>query len=152
MNKFMQLAIKEAKKGIQHGYGGPFGAVVVRNGKVIGRGHNQVIKNNDPTCHGEIMAIKAACKKIKKFDLTGCELYTTGEPCPMCYGAILWSNIEAVYYGCNIIDTDIIGFRDNNFYKRMDLASRKEIMSELDRSECLKLYKEYAAIEDKKEY
>ena len=98
------------------------------------------------------MAIKAACKKIKNFDLTGCELYTTGEPCPMCYGAILWSNIEAVYYGCNIIDTDIIGFRDNNFYKRMDLASRKEIMSELDRSECLKLYKEYAAIEDKKEY
>lgn len=118
MNKFMQEAIEEARRGIRAGDGGPFGAVVVKEGKIIGKGHNQVIKNNDPTCHGEVMAIKDACKTLNNFDLSGCEIYTTGEPCPMCYGAILWSNIEKVYYGCNIVDTDIIGFRDDNFYKR----------------------------------
>ena len=153
MNKFMKYAIKEAKKGITKGDGGPFGAVVVKDGKVVGRGHNQVIKNNDATCHGEMMAIRNASKNLGTFDLSGCEIYTTGEPCPMCYGAILWANISKVYYGCNIVDTDIIGFRDVSFYKRINNIKFKEgFMKEMNREECLKLYKEYATLPDKKEY
>lgn len=153
MNKFMKYAIKEAKKGITKGDGGPFGAVVIKDGKVVGRGHNQVIKNNDATCHGEMMAIRKASKNLGTFDLSGCEIYTTGEPCPMCYGAILWANISKVYYGCNIVDTDIIGFRDVSFYKRINNIKFKEgFMKEMNREECLKLYKEYATLPDKKEY
>mgnify|MGYP002520219486 CR=1 FL=1 len=91
----------------------PVGCVIVKDDVVIGKGHNQVVKNNDPTCHGEMMAIHKACKKINSFDLSGCVIYTTGQPCPMCLAAILWANIDKVYYGCNIIDTEDIGFRDN---------------------------------------
>ena len=98
MNKFMEMAIEEAKLGIVEGHGGPFGCVIVKDGVVVGKGHNEVIKNNDPTCHGEMMAIHDACKNLKTFNLKGCELYTTGEPCPMCFSAILWANIEKVYY------------------------------------------------------
>ena len=105
MNKYMRMAINEAKKGITNGHGGPFGAVIVKDGIVVGKGHNQVVKNNDPTCHGEMMAIHKACKKLGTFNLEGCEIYTTGEPCPMCLAAILWANISKVYYCCNIHDT-----------------------------------------------
>ena len=77
MNKFMKMAIEEAKKGIKSGHGGPFGAIIVKNGEVIGKGHNQVVANNDPTCHGEVSAIRKACKKLNTFDLSGCEIYTT---------------------------------------------------------------------------
>ena len=105
MNDFMKLAVEEAEKGIASNEGGPFGCVIVKNGEVVGKGHNQVVKNNDSTCHGEMMAIRDACRKTGNFDLSGCELYTTGEPCPMCFGAILWANISKVFYGCNIKDT-----------------------------------------------
>ena len=84
MNEFMAQAIKEAEEGIHAGDGGPFGAVIVKNGKVVGKGHNRVVKNNDPTCHGEISAIRDACSHLSTFDLKGCDLYTTGEPCSMC--------------------------------------------------------------------
>ena len=97
MNKFMKVAIKEAKEGIKQGHGGPFGAVIVKDGKIIGQGHNHVVVNNDPTCHGEVDAIRNACKNINSFDLKGADIYTTGEPCPMCLSAILWSNIEHIY-------------------------------------------------------
>jgi guanine deaminase len=89
MNKFMNIAIKEAQKAFMRNHGGPFGAVIVKDGKIIGRGHNQVVLKNDPTCHGEIQAIRNASKKLNSFDLTGCDIYTTSEPCPMCMGAIL---------------------------------------------------------------
>ena len=115
-SKFMKEAIKEAYDGINKKHGGPFGAVIVKNGKVIGKGHNRVLKDKDPTCHGEIIAIREACKNLNSFDLSGSVLYTTAEPCPMCKGAILWANISKVYYGCNIEDTDKIGFRDQKFY------------------------------------
>lgn len=142
-NKFMEIAIEEAKNGITNGHGGPFGAVVVKNDEIVGRGHNKVLKNLDPTCHGEIMAIKDACKNLKTFDLTGCEIYTTGEPCPMCMCAIFWANIEKVYYGCNIKDTEKIGFRDAKFYEMSKKENREKTVIELDREECLKLYAEY---------
>ena len=151
LNKYMFVAIEEARYGITHGHGGPFGAVVVKDGEIIGRGHNQVILNNDPTCHGEMMAIHDACKRLVTFDLSGCEIYTTGEPCPMCMGSILWANFDKVYFGCNILDTEDIGFRDNKFYNRTD-EEKKKFSICLDRDECLKLYAEYKSIEDKKGY
>ena len=152
MNKYMRMAINEAKKGIRNGHGGPFGAVIVKDGVVVGKGHNQVVKNNDPTCHGEIMAIHKACKKLGTFDLSGCEIYTTGEPCPMCMSAILWANIEKVYYGCNILDTEDIGFRDKKFYEMQQIDARKQFVHELDRKQCLKLYGDYKRITDKVNY
>lgn len=120
MNKFMKIALEETESGIKNNEGGPFGCVIVKNGIIVGRGHNQVVMRKDPTCHGEVMAIRDACKNLDTFDLSECELYTTGEPCPMCFGAILWSNIAKVYYGCNIEDTEIIGFRDKRFYEKSD--------------------------------
>lgn len=147
----MFVAIEEARYGIHHGHGGPFGAVIVKDGEIVGRGHNQVILNNDPTCHGEMMAIHDACKRLGTFDLSGCEIYTTGEPCPMCMGAILWANFDKVYFGCNVIDTEDIGFRDNKFYNRTE-EERQQFSICLDREECLMLYEEYKSIEDKKGY
>lgn len=153
MNKFMSMAIKEAEKGIYAGHGGPFGAVIVKDGKVIAKGHNQVVKNNDPTCHGEMMAIHKACKKLNTFDLSGCEIYTTGEPCPMCLAAILWANIDKVYYGCNIFDTEDIGFRDSAFYEFQNNKEKREsFVKEIDREACLKLYDKYKKINDKINY
>ena len=147
MNKFMRMAIKEAKKGIESHHGGPFGAVIVKDGKVVGKGHNQVLKNNDPTCHGEMMAIHKACKNLKTFDLSGCELYTTGEPCPMCYAAILWANIDKVYYGCTIQDNENIGFRDKKFYEMQKPEFRNKVVKELDREKCLELFEYYNSLE-----
>lgn len=139
MNKFMEIAVREAKIGIENGHGGPFGCVIVKNGTVIGQGHNEVLLQNDPTCHGEMTAIRDACKNIGSFDLSGCELYTTGEPCPMCMGAIQWARIQKVYYGCNVRDTARIGFDDEIFYS----ADRSRMLSCTDRDECLALYEEY---------
>ena len=149
MNKFMRIAIAEARKGIGNNHGGPFGAVIVKDGKVIAKGHNEVLKNNDPTCHGEMMAIHKACKKLKTFDLTGCEIYTTGYPCPMCMSAIMWANIEKVYYGCDVVDTENIGFRDAKFYEMQKEEKRKEFVTEIDREACLKLYADYNALNAK---
>jgi len=152
MNKFMAMALDEARFGIAHGHGGPFGAVIVKNDQVIGKGHNQVIKNGDPTCHGEIMAIHDACKTLGTFDLSGSVIYTTGEPCPMCLGAILWANIGTVYYGCNVLDTEKIGFRDEKFYEKTAAGKKEDLLQELDRDECLKLYDEYLSIKSRKNY
>lgn len=151
MNKFMELAVKEAREGISLSDGGPFGAVIVKDGKVVGKGHNMVVACNDPTAHGEMEAIRDACQRLRTFDLSGCEIYTTGYPCPMCMCAILWANIEKVYYGCNTTDTEVIGFRDKAFEE--SIPQRKvEMCEEMDRDECLKLYEEYNNIQDKTNY
>ena len=151
MDKYMQMAIEEAKKGIYSNHGGPFGCVIVKNGEVVGKGHNQVVKNNDSTCHGEMMAIHDACRKTGNFDLSGCELYTTGEPCPMCFGAILWANISKVFYGCNIKDTEKIGFRDRRFYEDSEKI-KAELFEENGREECLELYRKYSQRFEKTNY
>ncbi len=144
MDKFMYEALKEAYKGIDSGDGGPFGAVIVRRGEIIGRGHNEVVKNGDPTCHGEMQAIRDACRNVGSFDLSGSVIYTTGEPCPMCLGAILWANIGKVYYGCDVKDTANIGFRDEKFYEiSSSPEAKQEFMNCLDRSQCLYLYRDY---------
>ena len=147
MNGYMKLAADEARKGIRAHHGGPFGAVIVKDGTVIGRGHNEVIHRNDPTCHGEMMAIRKACKTLGTFDLSECELYTTAQPCPMCQGAIQWANLKKCYYGCTIFDTERIGFRDAAFY-----ADHEDTAQQMDHEECLELFEEYQSISDKKPY
>ena len=147
MNRFMALAVREAEEGIRAGHGGPFGCVIVRDGAVIGRGHNEVIRQQDPTCHGEIMAIHDACKASGSFDLSGCELYTTAAPCPMCRGAILWANIRKVYFGCTVADTAAIGFRDQEFYE-----GDFDFFEETDRAECLAVFEEYRQKKGRRSY
>lgn len=142
--RHMRKAIEEAYSGISRQHGGPFGAVVVKDDVVIGSGHNRVLVDHDPTCHGEIMAIRDACRHIGSHDLSGCVLYTTAAPCPMCKGAILWANIAQVYYGCTLDDTERIGFRDERFYENWKQRETDEYGYELGRSECLKLFSDYA--------
>ena len=147
-NPFMAEAIEEARNGISHRHGGPFGCVIVKDGKIIGRGHNMVLKNNDSTAHGEIMAIRDAESGLENFDLSGSVLYTTGEPCPMCLFACLWANIEKVYYGCTIEDNSMIGFRD----KTLDgLVGNKSALGNylacIDRDACLALFQSYSEME-----
>lgn len=151
MNIYMKAAIEEAEHGIHAGDGGPFGCVIVKDGEIVGKGHNEVVKRKDPTCHGEIMAIHEASRTLDSFDLSGCELYTTGEPCPMCMGAILWANIDRVYYGCNIADTEEIGFRDKVFYEFTE-EKKAQMVQELDRAECRKLYRDYQDMAEKTSY
>ncbi len=144
INRFMQLAIDEAREGIRNGHGGPFGTAIVKNGEVVATGHNHVLSENDPTCHGEIDAIRKACKKLGTYDLNGCELYTTGEPCHMCLCACMWANISKIYYGCTIADNAIIGFRDEHFNTIFGGRDKLgDYMSELNRDACLELFEEY---------
>ena len=147
-NPYMTEAIREALDGISHGHGGPFGCVIVKDEKIIGTGHNMVLEEKDSTAHGEITAIRNAEDALDSYDLTGCELYTTGEPCPMCLYAILWANISKVYYGCTIEDNADIGFRDEAFDK---LSGGRESLSDflvcIDRDACLKLFKVYSDME-----
>ena len=154
MNTYMKIAIDEARKGIAQNDGGPFGAVVVKNGTVIGKGHNRVAKNNHPTSHGEMEAIRDACKNLDTFDLSGADIYTTGQPCVMCLGAILWSNINHIYYGCSIAENDMIGFRDDVFSKTLEINMEKiqDKISQIDHEECLQLFRDYMKITDKTMY
>lgn len=123
--EFMDIAVAEAKKGVLKGDGGPFGAVVVKEGRVIAKAHNCVVKKNDPTAHAEVRAIRKAAKKLRSFDLSGAVLYTTCMPCLMCLGAIKWANITEVYYGASSEDADAIGFRDKKFYESEELDIRQ---------------------------
>lgn len=149
----MQIAIDEARVGIAHNEGGPFGAVVVKDGKIIGTGHNQVVLNNDPTCHGEMQAIRDACKNLGSFDLSGSILYTTGEPCPMCLSACLWANIDKVYYGCDIEQNEKIGFRDKKFDNLLGGRDKlKDYLERIDGDACASLFDEYSALKDKTQY
>ena len=148
--EFMRLAIEEAREGIRNGHGGPFGSVIVKDGVIVGRGHNRVLADNDPTCHGEVAAIRDACNKLGTFDLTGCEIYTTGEPCHMCRCACMWANISKIYYGCTIADNDRIGFRDEKFDRIFGGREKLgDYMVECDRKECLELFEEFLSTEHK---
>ena len=148
--RFMQMAIEEAREGILQGDGGPFGCVIVKDGAVLAKAHNRVLKDHDATAHGEITAIRQAGKVLGTYDLAGCELYTTGEPCHMCLCAILWANISKVYYGCTIADNARIGFRDGHFDDLFGGRNRLgDLLTELDRDECLKLFDEYNSMSHK---
>lgn len=149
---YMKEAINEAYIGIRKRDGGPFGSVIVKDGQIVGRGHNRVLLKKDPTCHGEMEAIRDACANLGTHDLTGCELYTSAEPCPMCLGGILWANISKVYYGCNRKDTNDIGFRDDWFYDYLDGKNDILKLEEYDRSACLKLFEDYRNDEANQRY
>ena len=158
MNEFMDVAIDLSDDNFDKKYGGPFGACVVKDGKIIGKGINKVIKDNDPTGHAEIVAIRDACKNIKSYDLTDCEIYTSCYPCPMCLSAIIWSNIKKVYYGNTKEDAADIGFRDESIYefleKLSDNKTDKKVLNlkSLDRKDAIKVFERYKEENDKIEY
>ncbi len=159
MNKeFMDVAIDLSDDNFDKNYGGPFGACVVKDGKIIGKGFNRVIKDMDPTAHAEIIAIRNACKTLKTHDLSGCEMYTSCYPCPMCLSAIIWSNIKKVYYGNTKEDAKDIGFRDDFIYEYMNKISNnredKKVLNlrEMNREEALEVFKRYEEDKDKITY
>ena len=129
--------------------GGPFGAVIIKNNEIVGKGNNQVVLKNDPTAHAEIVAIRDACKNLGTFDLTGCEIYTSCYPCPMCLSAIIWSNIKMVYYGNTKEDAEKIGFRDNLIYEYLEgqskTTNKEDILKiiAMDREETIKTFESY---------
>ena len=147
MDKYMEKACEIAIHGIEEKEGGPFGAVIVdSNGNIVGSGNNRVLKNLDPTAHAEIVAIRDACKNLHTNDLSGCILYTTCEPCPMCLSAIVWANIKTFYFGCNRKDAADIGFRDDLLYEYLkDNDRHKDLIQSipLDRNNCLSIFKKY---------
>jgi guanine deaminase len=138
-DQFMREAIKLAEDGMQAGHGGPFGCVVVRAGQVVGRGHNCVTSTNDPTAHAEVTAIRDACSRLKTFQLTDCELYTSCEPCPMCLSAIYWARIPRIYFANTRQDAAAIGFDDDFIYRQIPLPLEKRAIkiSQLLREEGL---------------
>ena len=157
-SEFMDVAIDLSDDNFDKHYGGPFGACVVKDGKIIGKGINRVIKNMDPTAHAEIVAIRNACKHLETHDLSGCELYTSCYPCPMCLSAIIWSNIKKVYYGNTKEDAEDIGFRDEFIYEYLekiadDKEDRKVLkLKSLNREEAIEVFKRYEEEKDKIEY
>ncbi len=158
MNPYMKLAKDLAKDNLITNAGGPFGACVVRDGEIIGKGSNHVLENNDPTAHAEVMAIRDACKNIGSYDLSGCELYTSCYPCPMCLAAIIWANIKKVYYGNTKEDAARIGFRDDFIYDYLETLSDEnpdegvlQLIS-MDREETIEEFNLFAEKENKTIY
>lgn len=156
MNNYMKIAKDLADNNLVTKDGGPFGACVVKDGVIIGKGSNKVLLNNDPTAHAEVMAIRDACKNINSYDLKGCEIYTTCYPCPMCFSAIMWANIDKIYYGNTKEDAENIGFRDKFIYDTIDKISKGEsidlILKSIDREETIKTFNEYKDIDNKEIY
>ncbi len=141
----MELAINEAKETMNKDMGGPFGAAIVKDGKVISVASNTVLADHDPTAHAEVNAIRKAGKKLKTHDLSDCTLYATGYPCPMCLSAIIWANIKEVYYGTDLDDAEEIGFRDDFIYDFIKNSNERGILKlkNISKKECLELFKEY---------
>lgn len=155
MNKdFMREAIRLSIQMMRRGKGGPFGAIVVRGNKIVGRGSNQVTSANDPTAHAEIVAIREACRRLKTFKLEDCDLYTSCEPCPMCLSAIYWARIGNVFYGNTREDAAKIAFDDEEIYREVALPIRKRtlVMKPLLRKEALVAFKEWEKKVDKVVY
>ena len=151
MNQLMKMAIEEARSGFNRDHGGPFGAIIVRDGELIAKAHNEVLKANDPTAHAEILAIRKACAHFKNYDLSDCEIYSTSEPCPMCFSAIHWSRLKTLYFGTTRHDVAVIGFDDSLIY---DILSGKAQVVQtqsvnVERESCLGLLKEWDAKPDK---
>ena len=158
MNEYMKIAKELSDNNLKTNVGGPFGACIVKDGKVIGKGSNHVLVNNDPTAHAEVMAIRDACKNINSYDLSGCEIYTSCYPCPMCLSAIIWANIKKVYYGNTKEDAAKIGFRDDFIYdyiKNIDKSSQNDNALNLecmDREETIKTFSAFSEKSNKTIY
>lgn len=151
--ELMRRAIKLSEQSVRSG-GGPFGAVIAKDGNIIAEGNNRVTLNIDPTAHAEISAIRNACQQLKTFDLSGCEIYTSCEPCPMCLGAIYWAHIDKIYYGCDRKDARNIGFDDDFIYDEIPLKpeDRKKPSEELLRNEALNAFYLWDNKADKTKY
>lgn len=153
MNRFMEIAIEQARIGMEQGHGGPFGAVVVRKNKIIAASHNQVLLNNDATAHAEIVAIRQAGKVLSHYHLSGCALYTTCEPCPMCLAAMIWARISRFYYGCSRFDAAELGFKDEKIYRYLREDHVDNLHAEqIERRSCLILFEFWSELEQKKLY
>ncbi|MDR3697303.1 nucleoside deaminase [Mucilaginibacter sp.] len=141
--KFMRMAIALSEQNVKQNMGGPFGAVIVKDRKLIAASANRVISENDPTAHAEVSAIRLACKELNTYDLSGCEIYTSCEPCPMCLGAIYWARIEKIYYANTKTDAAQIGFDDHMIYRELecDLAGRKLPFEQVLRDEAFAIFK-----------
>jgi tRNA(Arg) A34 adenosine deaminase TadA len=152
--KFIQEAIRISRQMMRRGQGGPFGAVLARNGRIVGRGWNQVTSANDPTAHAEVMAIRDACRKLKTFHLEDCELYTSCEPCPMCLSAIYWARVKKVYFANTRQDAAAIEFDDDFIYREVALPISKRAlpMKQLMRKEALAVFVEWKDKADKIRY
>lgn len=153
-NEFMLRAIELSKENMRKGAGGPFGAVIVKNGLIIGEGWNQVTSTNDPTAHAEMVAIRAACKMAQNFDLAGAEIYTSCEPCPMCLSAIYWARLDKIYYANSRKDAAQINFDDDFLYSEIPktLADRKIPMVQCCHQEALVVFEEWTKKIDKIAY
>ena len=151
--KFMEMAIRLSEENIDTG-GGPFGAVIVRNGEVIATGTNRVVPNNDPTAHAEVMAIRSACEKLGTFQLTDCTVYSSCEPCPMCLSALYWAGVKRICYGNTRDDAKAIQFDDSFIYDQLELdyADRSIKCDHFMRSESIRAFKKWEEKEDKVEY
>lgn len=151
---FLREAIRLAREGMITGQGGPFGAVVVRDGEIVGRGCNRVTSTNDPTAHAEVVAIRDACRHLDAFQLAGCTLYASCEPCPMCLGAIYWARPDRIVFGAFHTDAAGAGFDDQFIYEEIEKAreQRHIPMQQLLRDEADAVFREWIALEDKKTY
>lgn len=154
MPDFMGIAIEEAKAGVLKGHGGPFGACIVKDNKLISSAHNQVLRYNDPTLHAEMQAISEAARKLGRFDLSDCELYTSCEPCPMCLGAIYWSRIRKVYFAGTRDDAADAGFDDRKFYEDMGSGHCPEgvELKQVDRERAMEAFSSWNSKPDRKIY
>ncbi|CAM1364993.1 Guanine deaminase [Tenacibaculum litopenaei] len=157
MNKheaYMSEAVKAALRGMQNNEGGPFGCIIVKDGEIVGRGNNKVTSTNDPTAHAEVTAIRDACKNLGSFQLDGCIVYTSCEPCPMCLGAIYWARPDKVFYGSNQVDAANIGFDDEFIYKEIPLPYEKRSIpfEQVGREIALEPFQKWSEKDDKIEY
>jgi guanine deaminase len=152
--KFLQRAIALSKEGMEKGVGGPFGAVIVKDGIIVAEGYNQVTSIMDPTAHAEMQVIRKACMTLGHFELKGCTLYTSCEPCPMCFGAIYWSRLDAVYYGNTREQAAQIGFDDDFIYQEWvkPLDARKISMQQLLQGEAQSVFQDWVNKQDKLAY
>ncbi len=150
---FMAEAIKLSRESVKNG-GGPFGAVIVKNNKIIAVASNRVTIDNDPTAHAEVSAIRIAAKKLNTFDLSGCEIYTSCEPCPMCFGAVYWARLDKLYFGNSKTDAKNIGFDDSFIYEEIDLPFNKRKIPniQLMKNEAIKAFKDWENKKDKIKY
>ncbi len=148
---WIREAVKLGRSGMQQSGGGPFGAVVVAHGKIIGRGWNQVTTQLDPTAHAEVTAIRDACRSLQRFELRGCDLYTSCEPCPMCLAAIYWARLDRIFYGCTREDAASAGFDDEFIYGQipLDSSARSLPMAQVGREIAAELFHDWAHKADK---
>lgn len=153
MFRLIHIAIDEARRGMQNNHGGPFGAVIVKDGGIISTAHNEVLSSKDPTAHAEMLAIRRASQQLGKFDLSDCEIFTTSQPCPMCFAAICWARIKRIHYGTTTEEVASAGFDDSHIYSIIKGEQTAEVeLSIIQREACLELLQEWDNKKDKQIY